>query len=61
LQLRASRYDYDGCHRESGASQPCGVAAFYYNAVVFVLGIAVSVIGCCGCCFCIPPNPEEDA
>jgi hypothetical protein len=57
-----SRYDTDdGCHREAGHSQPCAVAAFYYNAVVFVFGLGVAVAGCCGCCFCIPPNPEDDA
>lgn len=57
--LGPSKYDYEDCHREAGM-QPCAVPAFYFNSIVFVFSLAVSVVSCCGCCFCIPPNPEEE-
>ena len=56
-------YSYDDdsdeghCHRSTD-SQPCSVPAFYLNGVPLIFALIISIIGCMGCCCCIPKEPD---
>ena len=61
LGARSYDDDHEGEHcTRADDGEPCSVSAFYLNGLPLLIALIMSIVGCVGCCCCIPKNPDEE-